>query len=417
MSKTYKIINKVDLKFSDKAKISMENADNLVREYKRKILTSDSILFGLLTSNSPIASFLEENGFDLLDLKNQITNKLTLPQLNQSEQLKPPKTRNKKFNNNKKIPFEVARSIYSIDSINLGRVPVLKTSETDDLILNKIFNNIESVDNPELTSEKLFQSVLELPFCWKIFNDNNISVNKLSKYFKNLNLFETNPDIQKLIITTENDKFQVLPYDIIGASNFKDGISERTAPFKLFYTNVNNFIYVDQVVEFEWLINKPNVSEFDIQKFLERNPGFLLNMEYKSLHAQITLARENLSDLRPDFMLERIDCPLCDIIDLKKPNVNLVVGSQNRRTFSYQVISALSQLSTYRDYFDNPNNRKMFYEKYGFQAYKPKISVVIGRSQSFNSEIERRELEMLLPNLNIVTYDDILARAKYRCLI
>jgi len=66
----------------------------------------------------------------------------------------------------------------------------------------------------------------------------------------------------------------------------------------------------------------------------------------------------------------------------------------------------------YRNYFDDAGRRRLFHQKYGFEAFRPAITVVIGRSSDYLDEIERIEIEDEYRNLKLLTYDDILLRAK-----
>ena len=75
---------------------------------------------------------------------------------------------------------------------------------------------------------------------------------------------------------------------------------------------IHNILYVvtsetlamrESVEELEYLMNHPGAKEQDFQDFFERNPGLILNDEYKRAHPHITLAREE-GPLIPDFLLE-----------------------------------------------------------------------------------------------------------------
>ncbi|MGH9962319.1 MAG: hypothetical protein ACREBC_35245, partial [Pyrinomonadaceae bacterium] len=62
-------------------------------------------------------------------------------------------------------------------------------------------------------------------------------------------------------------------------------------------------------------------KEGDLQTFFEKHPHFLLRGEYKRLYPQVFLSNADtaIGDLKPDFLLERIDTGLCDIWDIKLP--------------------------------------------------------------------------------------------------
>lgn len=163
--------------------------------------------------------------------------------------------------------------------------------------------------------------------------------------------------------------------------------------------------------EFEELLNSSRTTEEDIQKFLERKPGFVLGENYRELHSKVLLEREDDGPLIPDFVLEPFDCELCDLLELKLPGEPVVVGTRNRKRFSHAVQSAIAQLRAYRDYFEDRSNRERIFQQRGIKAYRPRLSVVIGRVPTLDP-IEYRRIADGARDVEIVTYDDLLARAK-----
>jgi hypothetical protein len=168
------------------------------------------------------------------------------------------------------------------------------------------------------------------------------------------------------------------------------------------------------VEEMESLMNNCKSKEKDIQEFFERNPDFILNDEYKRAHPHLTLTKEGGTSLIPDFVLEPVDQnSLCDLLELKLPSARAFISQKNRARFSAGVLEACAQLRAYSDFFDEVKNRKSIQEKYGLLAYKPKMFVIIGRRGKLNP-IDTRRITSDLPNLHLVTYDDITARMKAR---
>ncbi|HJX93900.1 MAG TPA: hypothetical protein VJ372_25615 [Pyrinomonadaceae bacterium] len=82
--------------------------------------------------------------------------------------------------------------------------------------------------------------------------------------------------------------------------------------------------------------------------------------------------------------------------------------------YSAAVAEAAAQLREYGRYFEEEKNRKQILERYGLSAYKPKMLVIIGRRSSKVDPMEERGMQADLPNLHLRTYDDILARMKWR---
>ncbi len=74
-------------------------------------------------------------------------------------------------------------------------------------------------------------------------------------------------------------------------------------------------------------------------------------------------------------------------------------------------MEACAQLRTYRDYFEEKANRDRFHMKYGLDAFRPRMFVIIGRRGRIDP-IEWRRIEGDLAGLHIETYDDVLDRAK-----
>lgn len=177
----------------------------------------------------------------------------------------------------------------------------------------------------------------------------------------------------------------------------------------------------DAIYQLEEMINSKSASESDFQSFFKVNQEFLSGLDYKTIHPQLVLYNNEGSDLIPDFMLEPMSSKFCDLLELKLPYQSLVtrLHNESRMRFKASVNEAIAQLNEYRRYFESKENRKAFHELYGLEAYNPKMILVVGRSHHFMSDLQRRELQSLLPkDMEIWTYDDLLSRAKmYRKLV
>jgi hypothetical protein len=118
------------------------------------------------------------------------------------------------------------------------------------------------------------------------------------------------------------------------------------------------------------------------------------------------------SRLIPDFFLEKLNSSWDVILDLKKPYADMVTRKTNRVYFRQHVQNAISQLRYYRQWFESPSNRRQFAEAYGVSTFRPKMVIVIGRRHHFLDDVERINLLDGLPaNIDLWTYDDLLARA------
>lgn len=226
-------------------------------------------------------------------------------------------------------------------------------------------------------------------------------------------------ECSKFIIYFDGKRFRFRPFDLMNGYRIIEAGTSRLFVAKASLIDHSTLVLQEELEELEWLINRENVSESEIQKFLERHPKFLIGAEYKQLHAQLTLHRDAIlgPQLRPDFFLERITSNFCDIVDLKLPNEKLVIRKKNRVHFSAALTQAMAQLREYRDYFDDRDHREMFHRKYGVRAFRPRVSVVIGRRANYYDEMERIKLESDLAHLRVITYDDLVDQARRRVLI
>ncbi|GAA0584402.1 hypothetical protein GCM10009534_18100 [Kribbella sandramycini] len=170
--------------------------------------------------------------------------------------------------------------------------------------------------------------------------------------------------------------------------------------------------WAKEISELEVLINDPSVREHDLQAFFEANPQFLSGVDYDRVVPHPVLTRDEGGPLIPDFMLE-VTGGAADVLDLKLPTARLVTGSRDRRRFGRVVQDALAQVREYGAYFDLPANRQRVAERYGLQAYRPQLTVVIGRSSTSDDPLHLRRLwSEIPPRSRIMTYDELLERVK-----
>jgi len=170
----------------------------------------------------------------------------------------------------------------------------------------------------------------------------------------------------------------------------------------------------NRIAEFQKLIIQNNLDERkDLQKYFERNPDFLyFGFKYQRIIPQVRLPREGKCDLIPDFLLEQVTDGFCDLLDIKLPSKNILVGKADRRAFSQEVNSAIAQVSEYRDYFDSPKNRQIIEEKYKIKVCKPRVLVLIGNASNIDVEELKKTRDRRKAEAEIVTYDDIINQMK-----
>jgi len=183
---------------------------------------------------------------------------------------------------------------------------------------------------------------------------------------------------------------------------------------------------MNEILQFEEILNRQNVKELEIENFLIDHPHFLrgVNQNIMSVYPQVLLQREKEKSLKPDFILEPVGEKWCDILDIKLPTANLVVGTPNRRRLSSAIMEGIAQLQEYQRYFEDSRNRGSFRElmrskgALDVDCYFPKLSLVIGRDPTELDEDQiRRQLMTKYADIKIMTYDQILMHAKNNLLI
>jgi hypothetical protein len=171
-------------------------------------------------------------------------------------------------------------------------------------------------------------------------------------------------------------------------------------------------LWLPEVAALEELINDPAVNEPTLQQFFEAHPQVLAGVEYERIVAHPRLERTDQGDLIPDFMLEPKSGAFANILDLKRPQTKVVVGSRDRLRPSAAITEAAAQLREYRAWFDDPAHQQQFRNRYKMSAYRPSVIVVIGRDTDADPYQLKRLWEDLPPALSVLTYDDLLRRIR-----
>ena len=175
------------------------------------------------------------------------------------------------------------------------------------------------------------------------------------------------------------------------------------------------FLSNDTIMNFERLLLNHDVSEPQIQRFLELHPTFFEAMGYVRAVPHVYLREDGRKDMIPDFILQLPGNRGFDILDLKKPSVALLSRDPYLRV-SAEISKAMAQLKAYKDYFLKSENRKRFENEYGLEAFRPEICVVIGRATRFQGIDDRKTVEELMGETKLLTYDDIISYGKTRTI-
>lgn len=172
------------------------------------------------------------------------------------------------------------------------------------------------------------------------------------------------------------------------------------------------FIQLPKINRFIELWGNSESTEPNITSHLAKKENeFILTMKFgaKEIHSELTCEwqSEERKDIRPDFFVVQPN-DYADIVEFKLPYIDksFIVGGKNRETLSAWLNSYISQTRVYSTYFDDPNNRKWFEDKYGFKVHKPRRWLVVGRRNDFDSDVWR-EIISDYKDLEILTFDDL----------
>lgn len=170
---------------------------------------------------------------------------------------------------------------------------------------------------------------------------------------------------------------------------------------------------LQKVNRFIELVGDHSLGERDITRALADDKyRFIISMRFsaKAVHAELLCEWQGVDRdaIQPDFFVVGSD-GFADIVEFKLPGIDekVVVGSSNRETFSAEINSYIAQTRVYREYFDDPRNRAYVKERYGFEVYKPRRFLVIGRRWHLNNE-EWRAIAVEYRDLTLMTYDDLI---------
>lgn len=236
----------------------------------------------------------------------------------------------------------------------------------------------------------------------------------LIKCFLDLKEIDQSIGNQQFLFYHDGAGFRIQPCGVFGCYNFQ----ESPLPDGSLWVARGNLLQPpkrftsEAIKELENLIDSA-APEREFQLFFERHPEFLFALgDYSNAHPQLILHEDCGPNLIPDFFLEKIDSDYCDILDLKRANVDLIRNQPRRMRFRDAVMEAVAQLNTYRDWFEDVANREKFTSRYGLKSFRPRVVVIIGRNTSFSDEIQRIRLCERLPRwIKLQTYDEVVSKA------
>ena len=249
-------------------------------------------------------------------------------------------------------------------------------------------------------------------------HDTGIDYTEFVARAEQLSTIEPYIDNQQFLLTHNGNEFRLKPFGLLDVFRFDNSSPPNSGNIAVAKANIvqqTSFLR-EKTEALERLINKDDINEYQLQTFLKSHPQFLLGNEWQALHTQVILETEEAQET--DFFMETVDSQFTDISDLKKTNQKPIVNSKNHRgVFSSALTNALNQLREYRNYFDDRDKQREFHEKYGFNAFHPHISVIIGRSHDFENYEKRMSIQNAYKSLKLLAYKDIINNAKRRQII
>lgn len=166
------------------------------------------------------------------------------------------------------------------------------------------------------------------------------------------------------------------------------------------------------IIEFEELLSR-DLLEKDWQRWFAKNE-WVLGSEF----VKILDEREIDSDNIVDYLMKAYDGFL-DIIEIKRPADELPFWADRRDRNNYvpstELVKAITQATTYIFEVEREANSIKFRERVGHvKTIKPRCVLIYGRSAGWDDgQCEAyRILNSSYHNLNILTYDHVLKRAK-----
>jgi hypothetical protein len=173
----------------------------------------------------------------------------------------------------------------------------------------------------------------------------------------------------------------------------------------------------DEIAELEEMIRNPKAAEKDFQKFFETHQHFFRRWDYREVYPRVYLSRHEQGPLVPDFILTNPEIQQATVVELKLPKPKLIRRQLNRERFADAIMEARSQLLEYRDWFEEKVNRENLAAKVKMEIFRPRLAVVVGRSADFECGIDRQKIAARTDDIEVCTYDDMVAYAKRRMVL
>jgi len=158
--------------------------------------------------------------------------------------------------------------------------------------------------------------------------------------------------------------------------------------------------YRGVIKELESLVSRSGITETQVHDFLEREKAYwVFGLEYVDLESKVSFPPD-IGDFEFDLMLRRVD-NFHDLVELKGPEERLFDARTKKRAKLNRALGeALMQVIVYLDACARSSFKEIL---------KPKAIIVIGKGES-DDIVQRRLLQSHLAGMEILTYDDLVAR-------
>lgn len=167
----------------------------------------------------------------------------------------------------------------------------------------------------------------------------------------------------------------------------------------------------DAVAEFEAMLLQ-DLPEADWQRWFSENP-WVLGTEFVEILDEREIDVDNVTDY-----LMRAHDGFVDVVEIKRPDGGLKFWAQRKDHENLyphsDLVKAITQALNYLAQLEQESNSRKFIDRVGARVLKPRATLVFGRSTGWGQEEQwaRRVLNSAYHNMTILTYDDVLERAK-----
>ncbi len=140
---------------------------------------------------------------------------------------------------------------------------------------------------------------------------------------------------------------------------------------------------------------------------------WILGSEYIKILTERNIDEHHIAD----YIMQSFDGFL-DLVEIKVPFLKFWTGpdSHGNYTPSSELVSAISQCLNYLHRIEKQSDSLDFHQRVsGIEIVKPKCMLVYGRSNHWNDKQKEafRILNSAYQQVNIITYDQLLERAKH----